>query len=128
MDTKVKGVMEMTIGKQLKKKRRQLGLTLEEVANAIGISANYVSLIERDKHVPNDEIITKLAELYKMDLDTLFKAFGKIPTPIVDELINNESLRKILLEISNDKRLTDEEKQNLSERLSYWYKKATEKK
>lgn len=117
----------MSIGEKLKKRRKELGMTLEDVAKVVGVSTNYISLIEREKNVPNDEIITKLAELYKMDLDTLFVGFGKLPTPIVEEIKNSPSLRKILLEISNDSRLTKEQKQNLYERLAYWYKKVIDK-
>ncbi|MGG4039015.1 helix-turn-helix domain-containing protein [Heyndrickxia ginsengihumi] len=53
-----------TVGKLLKLKRIELGLTLEKVANKVGVTANYISLIERGKNTPNADILDKLADLY----------------------------------------------------------------
>jgi transcriptional regulator with XRE-family HTH domain len=118
----------MNIGKRLRLRRIALDMTLEDVAQAIGVSANYISLIERGKNVPSDEIIDKLAELYGMDRDELYECYGKIPATIQEELEEYDVLKEAIKAIGRDERLTPEDKEHLYERLLYWHKKLKEDK
>jgi transcriptional regulator with XRE-family HTH domain len=118
----------MNVGKRLKLRRIELDLTLEDVSQAIGVSANYISLIERGKNVPSDEILDKLSKLYEMDRDELYECYGKIPATIQEELEEHDVLKEAIKRIGRDERLTPEDKENLYERLLYWHKKLLEDK
>ena len=52
----------MSLGQILRKKREELGYTLDEVSNRIGFSKPYLSTIEtgKVKNPPSDEVLTKL--------------------------------------------------------------------
>lgn len=116
---------EKGIGKRLKLCRIGKDYTLEAVAKKVGVTATYISLIERNKNKPNRELMDKLSELYDMDRDELYEAYGVYPAPL-EAVLEDETLRKALTAIGNDERLTDEDKKNLYDRLEYWYKKTVE--
>ena len=117
-----------SVGIMLKLKRVELGLTLEQVAKQVGVTANYISLIERGKNTPNAEIIDKLSELYSIDRDELYEHYGKIPATVAEQIEQSETLKKAISRIGKDERLTDEDRENLYERLLYWHQKAIEEK
>jgi len=51
----------LAFGKVLRQRRKNLGLTQEELAHEAGVQRNYVSLIERGINQPTITIIFKLA-------------------------------------------------------------------
>lgn len=55
------------VGKTLKNARRSLGLTQAEVADKVGISSNYYSMIERgERESPGTKIMTAIAKVLKL--------------------------------------------------------------
>ena len=59
------------LSKRLKKFRLALGLTQEDVANALGIERTTYTYYEIDKHEPNIARLQALAKLYNTDIPTL---------------------------------------------------------
>ena len=55
----------MAFGKVLRERRKQLGLTQEQLAHEANVQRNYVSLIERGINQPTITIIFKLATALK---------------------------------------------------------------
>ena len=51
--------------------------TQQEVANNIGVTCTYLSLIECGKRRPSDRVKIKLAKEYKIDVADIFKALDK---------------------------------------------------
>lgn len=54
------------IGKNLKKARKQLGLTQLQVAEKAGISVNYYARIERDEVNPSLELFEEVCKALKV--------------------------------------------------------------
>ncbi len=63
----------MSLGQILRKKREELGYTLDEVSNRIGFSKPYLSTIEtgKVKNPPSDEVLTKLEKTLGFKTGTL---------------------------------------------------------
>lgn len=61
----------LQIGKTIRGRRQKLGLTLQDVADAAGISIGYVSLIERDKAVPTLTTLSSIARALGVGIDFL---------------------------------------------------------
>ncbi len=61
----------MTFGEIEKNLRLNNGLTMEEVAKAIGINRSDISRYERDMTKPNSEVVVKFAKYYKVTTDYL---------------------------------------------------------
>lgn len=106
---------------QLRERRKELGLTLEEVAQKVGVSTNYISLIERCKNVPSDDIIIKLARVLQIDEVELFLVFNKVPPSMIEELKNNSLFREAIKLLSQDSELDAEDRNKLYQKLIYWY-------
>ncbi len=65
--------MEKTIGKKLCDLRKQSGFTQDYVAEKLGVSAQAVSKWENDIACPDIMTLPKIAELYGITIDELFK-------------------------------------------------------
>lgn len=61
------------IGKRIREKRDEQGLTREKVAEMTGISVNYLGTIERGEKVPRVEVIIKIANALKVTSDELLQ-------------------------------------------------------
>ena len=61
------------IGKALKKARKSLGLTQAQVAEKVGISSNYYSMIERgERENPGSNIMSKIAKMLNLKPSDVF--------------------------------------------------------
>jgi len=60
------------VGKRLRKIRRNLDITQEQLAEAVGVTAESISNIERGKTAPSFETMEKIAEVLKVPVRDLF--------------------------------------------------------
>jgi len=56
----------------LKQIRKKQGLTQHKVAEIIGVSKDYISMIERGKRTPSSKIILKLSQIYSIPAEQIF--------------------------------------------------------
>jgi transcriptional regulator with XRE-family HTH domain len=63
----------------LRKLRSELGLSLRQAADKLGISESFLSQIENRKRKPSSELIHAMAELFQCDFDELSLSIGLIP-------------------------------------------------
>ncbi len=59
-------------GRNLRKIRRGKDLTQEELAEAIGVTMEFISLMERGRHGPSFDNLQKLAEVLEVDVSEFF--------------------------------------------------------
>lgn len=62
---------EMTLGKRIMHNRKRLGLTQEQLAERMGVSAQAVSKWENDQSCPDITLLPKLAEIFEISVDEL---------------------------------------------------------
>lgn len=62
-----------SVGKKLKKIRKEKGLSQEKLAWEVGLNRGYVGFIERGERNPSIPTLTKLAKALKVSLDELFR-------------------------------------------------------
>lgn len=60
------------LGSVLRRRRRQLELTQQQVAQKVGVRANYVGYLERDMRRPSTAVLVKLAKVLDLDREELF--------------------------------------------------------
>lgn len=63
------------IGKQVKRARKESGLTQQDLSQKVSISRNYISDIECGRYIPSVEILISLSKELKIDMN-LFKNDG----------------------------------------------------
>jgi len=65
-----------TIARQLRLKRLQAGLTLEDLADAAGISTSFLAYLETNKKKPSLNTIAKLAAALDTPVSELFDEYS----------------------------------------------------
>ncbi|MFH6983107.1 helix-turn-helix domain-containing protein [Marinoscillum luteum] len=92
-----------SLGITLKETRESISLTLRQVEEATGISNAYLSQLENDKiKRPSANILYKLADVYKIDLNVLLSAAGIIKkSSLVKSSVNNEWSNRIAFYAEN---------------------------
>jgi transcriptional regulator with XRE-family HTH domain len=104
----------------IRRQRRQLDLTQEEVARRIGTSIGYITLLESGRRHPSEKVISKLAGVLGLDQRELFFCAN----PSTERLVSPEPKsggRSVWEEFRKDARLrrayeiTDPEMRALSQ-------------
>jgi transcriptional regulator with XRE-family HTH domain len=65
--------VRIRFGKQLRQIRRVKDITQEKLAEEIGVSAEFISNMERGKAAPSFETLEKLASVLETDIQEFFK-------------------------------------------------------
>lgn len=101
---KKKGLkMSANVGDTLIQLRKQYGLKQKELANNIGVTPTYLSLVEKNRTPPSLSILRKISDFYGITVTTiLFKSIDiekvsdsskrmyiEVATPVVDFIINH---------------------------------------
>ena len=68
--------MEQTIGRRIMENRKQLGLTQDQLAERLGVTAQAVSKWENDQSCPDITMLPKLAEIFGTSTDELLGCSG----------------------------------------------------
>ncbi|MDU6340735.1 helix-turn-helix transcriptional regulator [Clostridium sp. NSJ-49] len=63
------------IGKEVKKARKENGLTQQDLSQKVSISRSYIADIEGGRYIPSVEILISLSKELKIDMN-LFKNDG----------------------------------------------------
>lgn len=108
-------------GKHLFELRMSAGWSLAELGKKVGISANYAGEIERASKEPSDEVVRKLAEVYGIEEEKFFGILNRVPLGLKEETETSPELGKLLSEISRNKNLTPETKEQLYKKVRGYY-------
>jgi transcriptional regulator with XRE-family HTH domain len=82
--------MNQSLGKQISTRRKAMGLTQDQLAEKLGVTAQAVSKWENDQSCPDITTLPRLAEIFGISVDTLL---GRTEQEIVHEatIENNQS-------------------------------------
>lgn len=97
------------LGQKIRSLRKQAGITQRELANKVGVTNNYLSLIELGKKVPSLKRLALIADELGVQLSVLLG-----DEPVMSELrevINKEELGRLIQRLS---RLLAEDEQGTS--------------
>lgn len=109
-------------GEYLTRLRNEKGLSQDELGKALGVTANFISLVERGMKPVSDQFIREVCKFYGISECDAFEMLGKVPLLAREELEENETLRRTLSKIRRNKNLTDEQKQNIYDKIHELYK------
>lgn len=79
-----------TIGRNIQKRRNALGITQEELAEAVGISTSYMGAVEQGKKLPKLKIFIEIANALHISSDTLLLGVLKIQNEIIASDLSKE--------------------------------------
>lgn len=95
----------MEFNNKLYNLRKQRGLSQEELANRLNVSRQTISKWEVGESTPDMEKLVALSDLFEISLDEL--VMDKIPAHV-----GETSSKSDIVNVLNDKVITDENKQN----------------
>ncbi len=75
-----------SLGRRIKQRRLEKGMTQRELADAVGITVPYMSKIEADRETPTDEKIQRIAIQLDLNVDELTLAAGRLPEDVMERL------------------------------------------
>ena len=85
--------MEQTLGKRIVMHRKSLGLTQDQLAESLGVTAQAVSKWENDQSCPDISLLPKLAQLFGTTIDTLL---GNDTQPVYEaEVVQPEKKKNV---------------------------------
>lgn len=61
----------MSIGKEIRRKRKELKLTQMELAEKTGVCRNYISDLENDRYTPSVKTLAKISKILGLDINFL---------------------------------------------------------
>jgi len=83
----------MGFGRDLRQMRLQAGFKLRPFAKKVGISATYLSKIEREEFLPpSAEILINMAKLLNINPDVTCLRAGRVPPWIKDIMISDQAI------------------------------------
>jgi transcriptional regulator with XRE-family HTH domain len=65
-------ILRKTLGKKIQKRRKELRISQESLAESINISRAYVGFIEQGRSIPSLEILEKISRKLNIPLKNLF--------------------------------------------------------
>ena len=118
----------MSLGANLKKLRNKKGLSQYQVAEKLGIGRSRYNSWENDIAKPRYEMLNKLCEFYKVEMNDLMKSADSqeeaennlTDSQLEEEKNNTPSSIKTWLRMENDD-LTENEKETLAEELEDYF-------
>ena len=81
----------MDIGSVIKKYRKDNGLTQEEMANRLGVTTPAVNKWENGNSNPDIELLSPIARLLNISLDTLLSFHEKLTDAEIEEILRKIS-------------------------------------
>lgn len=91
--------MKKTIGERISETRRRLGMTQEELAEAMGVSAQAVSKWENDISCPDISLLPSLAKRLGMSVDELLSGKEEAPLATVVPEEERKDFNKLMLRV-----------------------------
>ena len=81
--------MKETIGQVIRRLRKERGITQEEMADMLGVTAQAVSKWENDVGIPDVSQFVPIANLFDISMDTLFSRENKDTEEQVQEFLRS---------------------------------------
>jgi len=110
-------------GSYLRELRMEKGWSINEAGERLGVSANYISMIERGVRNPTNKFVEKIAKLYDVDEEIIYGLLGRISDAVLKSIEESDTLRKIAIYVSG---LSKEQKKQFEEKVLKVYKEFTE--
>ena len=91
--------MDQTLGKRISSHRKKLGMTQDQLAEKLGVTAQAVSKWENDQSCPDIMLLPQIAELYGTTTDILLRGDPDVPETRLAPPEERKSFNQMMLRI-----------------------------
>jgi transcriptional regulator with XRE-family HTH domain len=74
------------IGERIKRERLDRGWTQRQLADAVDVGVPHISKVEANRESPSDDLLERIAKVFKMDSAELFVAARRLPDAMMEQL------------------------------------------
>jgi transcriptional regulator with XRE-family HTH domain len=78
-----------TIGARIKRHRMDAGMTQRDLAGKVGVGVPHISKVEANRENPSDDLIHRLADVFRIDVDELFLTARRLPPALAEEMASD---------------------------------------
>src|SRR3989338_8290555 len=89
-------MIQETLGTIIKKERKKRVLSLRKLAEKLEITPAYLVDIEKDRRIPSQDVIQKIADILDIPIAELHQYGSDTPKPVKEWLAGNPIISKIL--------------------------------
>lgn len=105
-------------GAKLRELRKNTGLSTYKVGKRVGVSGNYIGMIERGQKNPSEAILVSLADVYEVDREEVFSLYKRVANEELEQIMQlHPEIRKTMASISTSRNISDEEAIMIARRL-----------
>ena len=83
----------MSLGQRIRQRRLALNITQQDLADALNITPQHISVIEQDKAAPSVALLPKLAEQLGVSTDYLLSGKEGIITDVIPAIKADKTLK-----------------------------------
>jgi transcriptional regulator with XRE-family HTH domain len=94
-----KSIRQQEFGAFVQELRKSHFLRISDVAKFIGVSTNFISLLERGKKPPSDHVIRGYSKLFGIDEIELYDIIDKLPPHIKNMLEEHDGFKRLVIEL-----------------------------
>lgn len=73
----------MSVGSRIQKQRKEMRLSQQDLAHALGVTPQHISLIEKDRRIPSLDFMIRMAHELGVSIDYLVTGKEGLPIDIV---------------------------------------------
>jgi len=85
-----------SLGEKIKQERTKRKISLRELARKLGISAAYLVDIEKNRRLPSEKILQKVADLLEVPTSVFDEFSPEVPKPVKDWIQKNPLVARVL--------------------------------
>lgn len=111
----------LEVAQFLRSHREAKGWTLSDASKKIGIGFVFLSEVERALKAPSALVIHDIATAYGISESNLAAAYKKTPISVVEDLSERTDVLRMIYDIKNTDRLTEDEKDDFYKRVLELY-------
>ena len=76
-----------SIGQRIRRERLERGMTQRDLAALVGVGVPHISKVEAGRENPSDDMLRRVAEVFKCDPDELLLVAGRIAPDLMEGLV-----------------------------------------
>ncbi len=93
-----------TIGQRIKRERLARNMTQRQLAEAVDVGVPHISKVEAGRENPSDDLLRRLARVFKLDADELLLVARRLPERVIEDLAADPAEALVFLRTWREKR------------------------
>lgn len=99
---------QLTLGEYIRRRRKELRLSLGDVAEKVDVSYTYMSKLENDRQLPSEATLFKLSQALEIEFAELVQLSDRLPSDIIQKLLEGQTKPPVTAQRKSGAQVGDE--------------------